>query len=908
MTEMVKHLGSNQREESPGSINNINTEANDWGSLAELNPNQSSMTWDDLAAEANENKTDWISDELDQKEQIEASETGLEEPQPIKLTSAEIRKLNRFESGIYYSDPGTFAQLQQLKSRYGNSFNFQEFTESLAIHVRYHPAYLSARAGSPPAQPNHTQEKPLWPIDDLDRIAHIYDVVGNVSGSDTLFNKTPDDLKLISHCFDISLAEMPLEKETVIPRENLIEKILHKLHRNRYEKDRSERNQAMQEQHDIARRNDKRRSFLSGVVDTYTLSNLDADSLQNLAKITENSIKAGDDNLADIICRAVGHNDNRRTLRLATMAQEIGPDHPEQRSALESYFYHFGLDDENATKFREQVLPLLSDPETCETRSEILLSISRDNKPKQLEEKQEFALKELLPTITANNELTYAQKITYKHLLGYDTDQNTRKELLRDANEKIIPFLGSRPNVIKSFLANGIMDRDFDMLTNTNHQSSPQKSIDQYIAQSEELLSFIEDDPNDNYLLYEKLIKLAFNRDYETDFIEYLEADLFPRIAQNDPSLGSWTRGAGFLRGESKIRDFDFNCLASKITPHNINQLLMQRRELPTSDAGRLEQNRIDALAVEGIVIPNHSFIHYEDPMTHNLLTAMVNYYDTYGATSPSKAKQELNDIAKECSSTANGLYGQLEERIYDIDNYNKIIKGEVNDDFRFSRAYDIPAIDVLRRLAENTKLNDLEIPNIADKNWQKLMQDAGIRLNPNARGDKMYSDWNNVGKLVKYTNDWLLEHQDQYGLDASILAAIGFTERAATFALRNISEKERRELPYDNEFKEIVKLQELTASYDHFHPQDFERFWEGFKNIKLDDEKALQDHYWRLARRELTQVAKLQHAYKEENKKDAGMILQSGNLLAELIQLIDHREPKTLRERADRRISDYSH
>ena len=109
--------------------------------------------------------------------------------------------------------------------------------------------------------------------------------------------------------------------------------------------------------------------------------------------------------------RAVGYNDNRRTLRLATMAQEIGPDHPEQRSALESYFYHFGLDDENATKFREQVLPLLSDPETCETRSEILLSISRDNKPKQLEEKQEFALKELLPAITANNELTYAQKI-----------------------------------------------------------------------------------------------------------------------------------------------------------------------------------------------------------------------------------------------------------------------------------------------------------------------------------------------------------------------------------------------------------------------------------------------------------------------------------------------------------------
>ncbi len=154
MTEMVKHLGSNQREESPGSINNINTEANDWGSLAELNPNQSSMTWDDLAAEANENKTDWISDELDQKEQIEASETGLEEPQPIKLTSAEIRKLNRFESGIYYSDPGTFAQLQQLKSRYGNSFNFQEFTESLAIHVRYHPAYLPV-----PLPPSQTTPK-----------------------------------------------------------------------------------------------------------------------------------------------------------------------------------------------------------------------------------------------------------------------------------------------------------------------------------------------------------------------------------------------------------------------------------------------------------------------------------------------------------------------------------------------------------------------------------------------------------------------------------------------------------------------------------------------------------------------------------------------------------------------------
>lgn len=180
-------------------------------------------------------------------------------------------------------------------------------------------------------------------------------------------------------------------------------------------------------------------------------------------------------------------------------------------------------------------------------------------------------------------------------------------------------------------------------------------------------------------------------------------------------------------------------------------------------------------------------------------------------------------------------------------------------------------------------------------------MKSANIKLNP--ENGKIRADWNSVGELVKYTNNWLTKHQDQYGLDATTVATIAFTERAATFAMRNVSEKERTELPYDENFKEIVKLQELTGGYDKFNQAEFDRFWEGFRNIKMGNDVELKDHYWRLARRELVQAGKLARVYNAKGVSDAGMKLQSGNLLTELMSLMEPRREETLRSRVNQMV-----
>lgn len=886
MVERGKNRPTPARERDP--------KPSGWDSLTQLNPDSSPITWDDLAEgpkkirEPQEEPKEDVQ-QVDESEQIEL----------VKLTNAETRKLPSYERIIYYTNPSSYAQLQKLKENYDKSLNFQAFTEQLASYIEYQST-LPKHSPSP--------EKPIRPTHELDQIAHIYDAIGYKATFIDLFEKSPSELDQISHYFDISLSELPLEKELPVPRESLIKNIISKLHLGQREN--SQLTRIKQQNNHINQRNRSRISFLSAIASRHNFDGIEDDSLRDLAKITENSIEADDFEFVDLIYDQVNHEDTHTTLSLATTLRELGKNRLKQRSATSLYYSHFAMDDQNIQKFHDQILPLLFDSETCEERMQILVDIPNDDSPEEQILKQDFAIEKLLPNITIDDKDTWRpHQHVYRRLLKNHFDHDKYETVYQDIENQIVPFAASHYSGVRSFLAIEMVDLRFNQLENhrgstSQPEKSPhQKDLTWYIEQSNELLSDVETDTRGDQLLKDDLIKLAFERDYEPKFTEYLKTDLFPKIVQNDPSLGSWVRGAGFLRGESKIRNFDFNCLTSKITPHDINQLLIQRRELPTSDANRLEQNRIDALAIEGVVVPNHSFIHYEDPLAHSLLTAMVNYYDTYETADSPKAKQELDDIAKECSSSAYGIYGQLDGHIYDINNYNEVIKGEVNDDSRFSRTYDTPAIDVLRRLAENTKPDNLEIPDIADEKWRKLMQDAEIRPNPEANG-KMHTDWNGVGKLIKYTNNWLIEHQDQYGLDASMLAAIGFAERAATFALRNASERERKELPYDDNFKEIVKLQELTASYDRFHAQDFEHFWEGFKNVKLDDEKTLQDHYWRLAKRELTQAAKLQRAYEKEGKNDAGMILQSGNLLAELVQLIDHREPKTLRERVDRSIN----
>lgn len=253
------------------------------------------------------------------------------------------------------------------------------------------------------------------------------------------------------------------------------------------------------------------------------------------------------------------------------------------------------------------------------------------------------------------------------------------------------------------------------------------------------------------------------------------------------------------------------------------------------------------------------------------------------------------------------GRFGDLTRMVFDLENYEKVIRGEVWDDNAASRTYNIPAIEVLRRLVDNTDINLVKAPEVDDFVWRELMEEVGLRRNP--ENGSMRADWQSVTNLVTYTNAWIIEHQGKYGLDPVRIEAITFAERAATYALRNVTERERLELPYDEGFKEIVKFQELTGSGDSkFNLEEFEIFWSRFQNVRMDNLDDLKAHYWRLFEREADKLGRLERTYQDEGRKDSGMLLQSGNLFHELALLLEPRNENTLRGRIDGEIRHPAH
>lgn len=376
----------------------------------------------------------------------------------------------------------------------------------------------------------------------------------------------------------------------------------------------------------------------------------------------------------------------------------------------------------------------------------------------------------------------------------------------------------------------------------------------------------------------------------------FCKKTVLPKVQKHDP-LVDFLADNQFMRGENRIHDYEINCLTAEHTPRSLNHLLQKRRELPTSNVGKLEQNRIDALAIERIVIDDHSFIHNEAPDTHDLISAMIDYYDAKDSPKFENAKAQLQTIVEQCEQeTSNGRgYGKLSAYVFNLDNYNRMIAGEVSDDSR-TVEYHEPAIDILRRLKENTNTETLAPPTTDDPKLNQLLQKNTPHRS--LEDNSMYVDWYGVGELVSYVNQYFGSSQGEYGFLPSTVDAIAYTESVATYAMRNVVESQRRELFFDPVFREIVRFNRLTASYDAYNPVEFDRFWSSFEQVSLENPEDMQRHYSKLQLQISQQLGKLSHHYKDSNEPKLAASLQSGNLSHELIGLTEKRPARTLRDR----------
>lgn len=373
--------------------------------------------------------------------------------------------------------------------------------------------------------------------------------------------------------------------------------------------------------------------------------------------------------------------------------------------------------------------------------------------------------------------------------------------------------------------------------------------------------------------------------------VEGFRNNIFPLMEQQDKEVvnvgatNSWPREYGGFG----ISDFTIHCLISTVNPKNLRDLIQAYREIPTSDFAKFEQNRKDAAELVGTLWRGRDWIHDEVTGVHSVLAAMLDYYESRGDPDVHQEKQAA--ILEAVSKIPADYRPMLGSFCFDLENYEKPVKKLFGETYSSSITSEDtePAIDVLRRLVENTRQTTLEKPHTEDEQLNNLLEH--LQVKPNELTGEVHVSLRQVGQLVSYANQILISRQGEIGLRPSMVQALAYIEKMATYAMRGISDRDWQELPYDPNFKEIVKFRDLTCGPDNFDESSFEAFWQSFARIP-DWPKGVQDSYKKLSHHILDQINKMAKQY-NSNPYTSYMSdsLWSGNLNHELIGLTDTRQ-----------------
>ena len=424
----------------------------------------------------------------------------------------------------------------------------------------------------------------------------------------------------------------------------------------------------------------------------------------------------------------------------------------------------------------------------------------------------------------------------------------------------------------------------------------------------EEFIDELKNDPTnkeigDKYCSKSDIVRsycnnFPFNEDVRRGFVE----NIFPRMERHDPeteSLEHTTNAWGMGRNEYGINDYVASCFIKRVNPRNIRDLMQIYREIPTGDYSKFEANRRDAIALQKVLYPARDFIHDERPGVHELLSAMLNYYDTReNVEKHSEAEARLREIIDDrLSSKDAGYYGaygddKIDKFCFDLSNYEKQIERDVlaGNDRMGTVHYDEPAVDILRRMVKNTEQVALEKPKPNDEKLNELL--ASYNPHFNKETGEAFVDFAQTGELVKRANEILRDKQGELGIEPSMIETLSYIERMATYALRGIGKRDYKELPFDPAFKEMVRFRELTASPNKYDEGGFECFYQGFL-VKFSKgwPDELSEKYALLGKHIMPQITEMVKEYREEGMSES-MIdsLWSGNLTHELIGLVDER------------------
>jgi len=351
------------------------------------------------------------------------------------------------------------------------------------------------------------------------------------------------------------------------------------------------------------------------------------------------------------------------------------------------------------------------------------------------------------------------------------------------------------------------------------------------------------------------------------DAVKGLTEKMFPAVVKKDSQVEILIRNGniwGMRKGDFGIADFICQSYTSPVDPEHLNELMLISREVPTTSLSRLEQNRKDALALVDTFGTLRDFIHDQQLYVHEVIEGMVDFYDTGNS---SKLSAILPKVEYFNSEEQTAL-------LLDRNNYDKKISHSTFNG-------EIPAINLLRRLLENTKAVVDEPPVTSDQELNQKVAEFNSAEFPS--NQELFAVLNVINVKIES-----MMHSCEIGIEPNYILLLGWVERKCFEALRGLKYEDQMSAYKQDWFASVLKFNELTASDGKFNEQEFDKFVE-----EVQGSKSFEAAYKLIGKRILGQTFNLVKKYKEKDRGDTG-VLWSGNITHELIALIDSREPTT--------------
>lgn len=351
------------------------------------------------------------------------------------------------------------------------------------------------------------------------------------------------------------------------------------------------------------------------------------------------------------------------------------------------------------------------------------------------------------------------------------------------------------------------------------------------------------------------------------------EDKLLPAIVKKDPQVACLLRSGniwGMKKGDFGIADFTCQAYSSSVKSAAIQELLMTVREVPTTSFAKFEQNRLDAFSLAGTFGALRDFIHDQRPLVHDVLRAMLDYYETGNDA----------DLKRLLPETG-GYLGSPDRQAVILDRAR--YGGEV---VLHGTQLKEPVITILHRLIENTFPT---VENPAPTGHSEI-DSALTELAESNQRIKISKE--QLSKTFDVVNTELLKRMREHdvGIEPNLVLSLAWLERQQFEVLRDLTYEEQRGAYKSVWLQSVLKFQELTASPEDFDESEFTAFLQ-----KLNEARSDQEGYQLIFERTIDHVSKLADRYKKDGRSQRADALWSGNTAHELISLGIPREATTV-------------